>query len=158
MVKRDFSEINREHVGNAAEFYVAYKLSLNGWICAPFSKNVKDFDLLAHKTIKGKEKFLKIQVKGSSKSNYSWFLNKKHEDIKDPNLWYIFVEFNTEKNYPECFIAPSEKIAEDIKKDHKKYMSTPGKNGKLHKNTTMRRWGSWYNDFDKFRENWKILE
>ena len=139
------------NIGNAGEYFVAGELERRGLICAVPMSNVRSFDLLAinPETL---EQFA-IQVKTTGKKSKSWLLQKKNESLYGENFFYVFVSLNN-LDQPEYHIVPSEIVAKKIKSDHKKWLSTPGRNGQKHNDTSNRQFRD--ND-DDYLAKWGYL-
>lgn len=70
------------------------------------------------------------------------------------NIVYIFVSLN-ELETPEYHIVPSKIVAERIKKEHREWLNTLGRNGQKHNDNPMRK----FNDKeDKYLNNWKFMK
>jgi len=54
--------------------------------------------------------------------NYEWIMDKKHEDIVIPHLFYCFVLLRENKQLPRFFIVPSREVAEYVKWEHKHWL------------------------------------
>jgi hypothetical protein len=79
-----------------------------------------------------------IQVKTNQGSKKSWILNAKAEKFISKNHFYIFVNLKTQSGLPDFHIVSSNVVAKMTKDSHSKWLQTPGKNGKAHKDTLMR--------------------
>ena len=84
----------------------------------------------------------------------------KHEAMTDENLFYCFVNFEPE--FPTVHVMPAAVVAKVIKTAHQIWLDTPGKNGKPHKDTDMRRVspvspGTTPGWMDEYLENWELL-
>ena len=145
---------NKENVniGNAGEYFVAGELERRGFTVALPMSNVKDFDILIRNRESGK-KYV-IQVKTTKYKRKLWTLKKKNEDIKEKDFYYILVALN-DLDEPEYHIVPSEIVANRIKTEHKQWLETPGKKGQQHKDTTIRK----FSDFnDEYLDKWEYLK
>ena len=138
--------------GVAGEYFVAAELSKRGYIASITLRNTRGIDILCSNSEASKS--VNIQVKASSSPTRSWILNQKAEDYFSNNFFYIFVNLNKRKEYPEFFIVPSEVVAKYCKKGHSHWIDTPGKNGQKHKDTLMRK----FDDPDeKYLNRWDFL-
>ena len=113
--------------------------------------NTKDFDILIINGNNNKQ--YAIQVKTTMHKKKSWMLSKKNEKLYADNIFYVFVSLN-ELEIPEFHVVPSKVVAEKIKEDHQNWLSVPGKNGKIHNDSSMRI----FNDDDNiFLNRWDLL-
>jgi hypothetical protein len=88
-------------------------------------------------------------------------MQEKHETVTDPDLFYCFVDFQPPN--PEVFVIPAAVVGPALEVDHRIWLSTPGKGGKPHNPTKMRRLrprmdGMPTNWMDDFRERWGLIE
>ena len=139
--------------GNCGEYFVAAELERHGFTVAVPMSNVKDFDILAIHRIKHDYQ-LAIQVKTTQKSKKQWVLNKKSESLVGDNIYYIFVTLSG-LEIPEYHIVPSKIVAETVKTDHQNWLNTPGKNGNVHKDNTIRKFADENNEY---LNNWSVLD
>ncbi len=143
--------MNNVSTGNAGEYFVAGELERRGFTCAVPMSNTKDFDILIINRNNNKQ--YAIQVKTTMHKKKSWMLSKKNEKLYADNIFYVFVSLN-ELETPEFHVVPSKVVAEKIKEDHQNWLSVPGKNGKIHNDSSMRI----FNDDDNiFLNRWDLL-
>lgn len=143
---------NKIGIGNSGEYFVAAELERRGFSVAVPMSNVKDFDLLIFDRETHKQ--FAIQVKTTQKSNPKWPLTVKNEELVGENIIYIFVLLNG-LNLPSYYIVPSEVVANQISEEYRNWLNTPGKDGKKHKDTTIRT----FSDFEnKYLDNWDFLK
>jgi hypothetical protein len=69
--------------------------------------------------------------------NY-WIMNKNHETIIDPNLFYCFVNIDKKTNIFKYYIVPSLVVAKYVKDQHKLFLEMKKIEGRKVKNTSMR--------------------
>lgn len=123
--------------GVAGEFFVAAELSRKGHLATLTQRNAKGIDILASNG--NASKLSSIQVKTNQGCQNYWLLNVKAEEFYAPRLFYVFVNLGTPTGLPEYYIAPSKTIAAAVKHSHKVWLITPGKNGHVRQDTTMRK-------------------
>jgi penicillin-binding protein-related factor A (putative recombinase) len=120
------------HSNLAGEFYALSRLLLEGYDASLTLGNTKGVDILLINKI-GKQ--FKVEVKTSTTimnekifggKNIRWMMNKKHEDLIDPNLVYCFIYISKEKKY-SLFIVPSKKVAEYCKWESEHWINSPHK-------------------------------
>jgi len=70
-----------------------------------------------------------------------------------------------ESDPPKCWIVPSVIVANALKVTHQKWLSEPGKNGRVHNDSNVRRFREVYplaeyplGWMDAYRENWDQLK
>lgn len=143
---------NKISVGNSGEYFVAGELERHGFTVAVPMSNVKDFDILAINRVSYKQ--FAIQVKTASYKTKKWVLGKKSEDLKGDNIFYIFVSLN-ELDMPNYHIVPSAIVAETVKAIHQNWLNTPGKNGQMHNDTTIR---NFWDKEDEYLDRWDLLK
>ncbi len=145
-------------VGNCGEYFVAAELERNGFTVAVPMSNTKDFDILA--ISKQNNRQIALQVKTNHTSERTWTLSQKNENIVDDNIYYVFVCLN-DKALPDYYILHSALVAKSIKKSHADWIAGKTKNGKAHKDTSIRKFSfeiAKYNPYnlkaDDYKSNW----
>jgi hypothetical protein len=139
--------------GVSGEYFVAAQLSRLGYIATITLKNTEGVDLLVTK--ESAQKSVAIQVKTDQGAGKSWVLNRKDERRSDPNLYYVFVSLKKEEELPDFHIVPSKVVADQIKRDHARWLKTPGRKGQAHNDTSMRRFED---KQSKYVNAWNILK
>lgn len=149
--------------GAAGEHYVLYRLlRLN--LCAGLPPaGTPDVDLLI--VDEGAAVITSLQVKTrTTGADGGWHMKVKHETLRSPRLFYVFVDFQPE--HPVCFVIPSPVVAEVVGRSHAAWLRTPGRGGRRHAQTDMRRVlprypfevegfaSGW---MDEYRERWELL-
>src|SRR5690349_18962816 len=98
-------------------------------------------------------------------------MKAKHEKIKSDKLFYCFVDFGKATDTrPSVHILPSDRVAEVLFASHQKWLAAPGRNGKVHKDSKVRRFLPDYTkifDYDnnmypngwlgEYRDAWHLL-
>jgi hypothetical protein len=150
-------------IGAAGEHFVMYQLYKRGLMVGQPPQGVADVDLLL---LDEKANIVKsLQVKARSKGpDGGWHMKAKHETLTSPQLWYVFVDMEPES--PVCYIIPSSVVAKVVYLSHSIWLATPGKNGRPHGHTDMRRVRPKYQFeipgfsngwMEKYKENWELL-
>ena len=163
-------EYNKAFIRSAGEHYVLARIAKELAIPAGLApENTKDIDILAiHPSY---ESPIRIQVKTRTEgkaADEGWMMSKKHEDIMDKDLFYIFVTLPakwTDQEQPQTYIMPAKKVAEILKKTHQDWLKTPGRKGQPHKDTPMRRIKPFYKEspdipsnwLEKYKDRWGLL-
>lgn len=146
------SEITSSLAGVSGEYFVAAELSRRGYIASITLRNTKGVDILCSNTDVTRQ--FGVQVKTNRRSNREWILNSKSEEYFADNLFYIFVNLHGTKKAPDYFIVPSAEVARYTKESHIAWRDTSGRNGRVHNDTTMRKFA----DFDgKYLNKWDSL-
>ena len=170
-------KISSTIVGAAGEYHVLSQLLRRGWIAALAPDGAPNMDILV--TDENNQKLCAIQVKtrrdiGRDKG---WHMKPKHETMDAADLFYVFVDVGKQPSDPTLsYILPSRVVADCIRSCHGVWLDTPGRGGKPHKDSTVRRLLPDYSHIkattkdgrdiigqygpgwlDPYRENWGIL-
>ena len=117
-------------VGAAGEHYCMTQLLLRGCLAALTPRGSPDADILVRSpdgTIAAE-----VQVKArSGRSGKGWRMSQKHQDLIRPRLFYCFVDFGHETNWP-VYVMPSADVARYLRLSHQEWLATPGRGGKEH--------------------------
>lgn len=142
--------VDKTLIGPAGEHLVLSRLLQRGFLAAPAPRGVRKVDILVN-FIDGGAPVL-IQVKSTlTGARNGWFLNEKHEQIRDEDLFYCFVDFKPES--PDVYVVPSELVADHVSKGHAHWLSTPRRDGGKHGQTATRRMDD-KAQFDGRQEGW----
>lgn len=126
--------MNSINIGNAGEYFVAGELERRGFTVGVPMSNVKDYDLLC---VNQEGKQFALQVKTTASGKNKWLLSNKNEKIVEKNVFYVFVNLH-ELDTPTYHIVPSKVVATTISKTHTDWLNIPRKDGKKHKDNTLR--------------------
>jgi hypothetical protein len=138
--------------GVAGEYFVAAELSRRGYIASISLRNTRGIDILA--TNHDGSRSITIQCKTSQKTQKKWVLNEKSEDFVSDKHFYVFVSLGKVGERPRYHVVPSRAVADQLKADHAKWLSTPGKGGRQHVDNPVRV----FNDkHDEYLERWELL-
>jgi hypothetical protein len=157
--------IDSSLVGAAGEHLVLSRLLSRGFLAAQAPRGTRKADILVN-NLDGKPPCL-IQVKTRSGkgSDISWHMKQKHEGMREQDLFYCFVDL--ENDHPNVYVIPSNIVADVVTESHKTWLATPGRGGKAHNETDMRRIITDYKMdlksapprwMDKYLENWELLK
>ena len=152
MVKKEI-KLPSVLTGVSGEYFVAAELTRRKYIASITLRNTKGIDILASNQKASKS--IGIQVKTNSTGNKSWILNKKAEKSFADNLYYIFVVLGNIDEQPIFHIVPSKIVASQLRRGHSKWLKTPGKGGRKHKDTPMR---VFYDKENKYLKRWDLLK
>jgi len=164
MVKAGRSSLERSLVGPAGEHYVLYKLHAKGLLGTHAPRNAPTVDVLVLNPDESVAASIQVKTRTYGKDQ-GWHMSTKHESIIQDRLFYAFVDM--EPAEPVCYVVPSKVVAAAVAKSYAAWLATPGKNGKKHNATDMRRIRPAY-EFDvkgfapgwmePYREAWHLLK
>lgn len=143
------AKVSSTIVGAAGEYHVLSQLLRRGWIAALAPDGAPNMDILV--TDEKSKRLCAIQVKtrrdlGSDKG---WHMKLKHEDLVADDLFYIFVDVGKRpSDETKCYIVPSDIVADSLKRCHKAWLESPGRGGRPHNDTTMRRLKPDHSDYN----------
>lgn len=167
MKNKKVNSFGSAHVCAIGEHYVMARLLANEFLVGIPPTNTKIVDFIA--VSQDGKKSVQIQVKTRTEGrSKDWPMWEKHEQILQPNLYYVFVSLPekwADDNQPETFVIPSNKVAQILKQSHGDWHTTPGAKGQQRNNTKMRRIRPKYPDspsipenwMEEFRDNWQLL-
>lgn len=138
--------------GVAGEYFVAAELSRKGYLASITLRNTKGVDILCSNA--NATKTIAIQVKTNRRSNREWMLNQKAESFYAKNHFYVFVNLHDNEQQPDYFIVPSEVVATHAKETYATWLASPGKNGRAHIDTTMRKFAD---PSEEYKDRWDLL-
>jgi hypothetical protein len=124
------ADINNNAVSLAGEFAVLSQLALRGYDANMTLGRTKGVDILVSNPTTGK--MLKLEVKTNFRSSRSaggnsrlfgdflsaWMMSEKHETMRDPALFYCFVNIGEDTKRFRFFIVPSRIVADYVAKQH----------------------------------------
>jgi hypothetical protein len=129
-------KIDKTLIGPAGEHLVLSRLLSAGFLAAPAPRGARKVDILVN-FIDGGEPFM-IQVKSTmTGARNGWWLSEKHEDLRQGDLFYCFVDFLPAQ--PDVYVLPAVLVADHVKKGHANWLATPGKDGGQHNDVSARR-------------------
>ena len=171
------NKISSAIVGAAGEYHVLSQLLRRGWIAALAPDGAPNMDILV--TDEDNRKLCAIQVKTRRDIGHDrgWHMKPKHETMTVDDLFYVFVDVGKQPSDPTtCYVLPSKVVADCIRHCHQVWLNTPGKNGKSHQDSNVRRLLPDYSSIKpisqqgkaiideyrlgwlaQYRENWSIL-
>ncbi|MGO9317335.1 MAG: hypothetical protein ACLP1U_05910 [Terracidiphilus sp.] len=162
--------------GAAGEHYVLYELLRQGYIAALAPTGAPNVDIVVTDIEGAHLRSIQVKTRRGIGADGGWHMDKKHEEIRAKQLFYCFVDFQASSEVlpevlPLVYVMPSADVATAIAAAHKKWLGTPGKNGRPHKDSPMRRllpdyaktrhdednpYGAgWLN---KYRDAWRLLK
>lgn len=164
-------------VSAAGEYHVLSQLLRRVWIAALAPDGAPNMDILV--TDENSEKLCAIQVKTRRQigNDKGWHMKPKHETIVADDLFYVFVDVGKQASDPTVsYVLPSRVVADCIRDCHRVWFDTPGKGGRPHKDSNVRRLSPDHSHIkpnteegrktvdryrlgwlDRYLENWSIL-
>jgi hypothetical protein len=137
--------------GITGEYLVAAELSRRGYVATLTLRNTRGIDILASNS--DATRSVGIQVKTAQGAKPDWMMNKKAEADLAENLFYIFVCLTPEGS-ATFYVVPRKVVAEYVRESHAGWLETPGRQGRPHKDTDMRR----YKDpAHEYKDRWDLL-
>ena len=102
-------------VGVSGEYFVAAELSRRGYIASITLRNTQGIDIVA--TNESGKKSVNIQLKQRARVLGGYY--QSSEEVKDKNIFYVFVELNKIDELPLFYIVPSRDVAKRVSEGHK---------------------------------------
>lgn len=139
--------INKNSISLAGEFAVLSQLALRGYDANMMLGRTKNVDVLVADPNTGR--MLKLEVKTNRRSSdrnsqlfgkflSAWIMGEKHEQIRDPDLFYCFVNINTDTKRFRFFIVPSKVVADYVKAQHKVWLESDDNHSRINTVRTFR--------------------
>lgn len=163
--------ITKNQLSLAGEFAVLSQLLLHGFDANLTLGNTKEVDILVLDPETNNMRKLEVKTAPERVAKekhygdgrfYFWIMSQKHEELKDPNLFYCFV-VNADDRM-RYFIVPSSVVADYVKKQHDLWISARKSQVQL---SPMRKFRigldgqELYNMdtplFGKYENNWEML-
>ena len=89
-----------------------------------------------------------VKTRWEKGADGGWHMSQKHEQISHPRMFYAFVDLGTQiDESSSVFVLPSEVVSKVIRESHSAWLSQPGKNGHVRKDSNVRRF---LPDYSKF--------
>jgi hypothetical protein len=158
-------------LGASGEHFVMAELLRRDLIAALAPQGAPNMDIVV--TDVTGESLCGVQVKTRRKlgADGGWHMRLKHENLVSDKLFYCFVDLGLNAlDDPEYFVVPSKVVAKAIKGSHQVWLSNPGKNGHIRKDSSMRRFLPDYSNvfspkkcpypsgwLEKYRDAWALL-
>jgi len=138
--------------GIAGEYFVAAELSRRGYVASLTLRNTRGIDILVSNT--DATRSVGIQVKTKQGRGAEWMLNQKVETLDlAENLYFVFVCLNG-LGAPDYYIVPRGRVVDYARSTHADWLKTPGKGGRIHQDSAMRK----FRDADgEFLNRWANL-
>ena len=145
--------------GAAGEHLVLSRLLQRGVLAAQAPRGSRKVDILINFLDQREPVLLQVKARQYGPDG-GWHMSEKHETAGDDDVFFCFVDFEPE--HPRVFVVPSQVVAESVKLDHATWLATPGKDGRPHRSTTMRRikpkmLGRDEGWIDEYEEAWHLI-
>ncbi len=157
----------------AGEHYVMAELLRRGYSAALAPHGVPNADIVVTDVEGTRLCSIQVKTRRDIGSDGGWHMKSKHEQARGDRLFYCFVNFGKCPDHrPAVHVLPAALVADVLTETHRKWLATPGKNGRPHKDGTMRRLLPDYTRtftasdrhpyprgwLDPYRDAWKSLE
>lgn len=127
-------------VAAAGEYYVLSQLCLKGFIAALSPKGVPNTDIVVS-DVQSRHLFsVQVKTRRDIGADKGWHMKPKHADLHSDTLFYCFVDFvEGPESRPVTYVVPSRVIADVLSYVHPTWLAIPGKNGREHRDSNVRR-------------------
>jgi hypothetical protein len=161
-------------VGASGEHYVLCQLLRRNWVAALAPVGVPNTDIIITDIEGNRQYAIQVKSRRNIGSTKGWHMGRKHEDIISDTLVYCFVDMgDSHSDAPVTYVIPSKVVATVIREAHAIWLKTPGKTGKKHNDSDMRRLQYDYSQtipltteqqltmgpgwIDQYKEKWDLL-
>ncbi|PIB24409.1 hypothetical protein BFP76_04155 [Amylibacter kogurei] len=114
---------------------------------------------------------IQVKTRRNIGSDGGWHMRPKHEMFSEPRIFYVFVDLGSTLNDDlQFFVIPTSIVSNAIRESHQAWLSRPGKNGHIRKDSTVRRLlpdysKAWHPDetpypagwLEEYRDAWSLL-
>ena len=145
-IHKNMSSINTNSVSLAGEFAVLSQLALRGYDANMTLGRTKGVDILVSDP--SSARMIRLEVKTNYRSRSAggnsrlfgkfvsaWMMGEKHEKMKDPNLFFCFVNISEDTKHFRFYIVPSAVVADYVKASHQLWLDDESSHSR---ETTMR--------------------
>jgi hypothetical protein len=150
--------------GNASQFFVAGELCRRGHAAVVTLGNTPNVDILCSNS--AGTRFAHIQVKTFEPGNRTCSVGLKAVKDFGPTFFWVLggIPSVTSKRPFEYYIIPSSEMAKHVYEAHEKWLATPGKDNRIHKDGTVRivhlppykSFSGW--DISTFLDRWDLID
>ena len=157
------TERDKSHRGNASQFFVAAELCRLGYVAVVTMGNTPNTDVLCSN--RAGTKFVHIQVKTFVPGKMTCSVGLKAERNFGRNFFWVLGGIplpGSNKSF-EYFIIPASHMARNVVEVHRRWLNTPGKNGRVHQNNRMRAVGvgskcyPYFWSVTKYQNRWDLI-
>ena len=126
------SKVSNTLIGIAGVHYVVSELSRRGLIAMPTIRNTAGMDVLVAEPDGSAQGVLQIKTAGRKKIQQErrqwWPVSKPDKCLKGPNVFYVFVRYDEDKEKVEAFLETADAIVKQVE-DYVADEKTSGKSG-----------------------------
>jgi hypothetical protein len=150
--------------GNASQFFVAGELCRRGYSAVVTLGNTPNVDILCSN--RGGNRFAHIQVKTFRPGDRTCSVGMKAERDNGRSFFWVLAGIpNPPADKPfEYYVIPARQMARNVRELHQTWLNTPGKNGRRHKDSTVRAVAlpprrsenNW--SIARYRNRWDLIE
>ncbi|NPT44865.1 hypothetical protein GNZ12_26820 [Paraburkholderia sp. 1N] len=132
------TEKDKSFRGNASQFFVAGELCRRGYAAVVTLGNTPNTDVLCSN--RAGTKFVHVQVKTFVPGTVTCNVGLKAERAFGPNFFWILAGIPPADSAERFryFIVPSADMAANVASTHVKWLATPGKGGRAHRDNPVR--------------------
>jgi hypothetical protein len=151
-------------VGAAGEHLVLARLLARGILAAQAPRGTRKADILVNHLEDKTSCLIQVKTRSGKGADGGWHMKAKHEEIKDKDMFYCFVDLS--EPHSGVYVIPAKVVAKVVTESHATWLATPGKNGRKHNDSDMRRIRNNYGMnlksapdgwMDKYLENWDLI-
>lgn len=153
-IVKSSSSDNKIAQGNAAQLLVASELNRRGWSAAVTLGNTPHVDVLCSN--QDATSFAFLQVKSFHIKNKACAVGVKAENTYGKNFFWVIVGLSDDVKQKDTFyIVPADDMSKNVRALHKKWLNTPGKKGRQHKDNSIRKVHEGKSEFEYDISRWK---
>lgn len=145
--------------GAAGEHLVLSRLLSKGFLAAQAPRGTRKADILVNFLDGGRPCLIQVKARQYG-SDGGWHMQEKHEVQTQDDLFFCFADFQPAN--PRVFVIPASVVAETLKTDYQIWLAQPGKQGRPHNPTKLRRFkpemrGQEPGWLDEYLERWDLI-
>jgi hypothetical protein len=133
--------------GISGEYFVAAELSRRGYVASLTLRNTRGIDVLASNA--DATTSVGIQVKTCQGLDPVWLMNVKAEAERAENFFYVLCL--PQRGAPSFYVVPRNVVAKQVHEDHRRWLATPGRGGRAHRDNPNRLFNDSNGDY---KERW----
>lgn len=142
---------------------VVNELTRRGLIAIPQGRETPNTDIICYNPQKTKSVSLKVRTYNPEKS--SCIVGPKAAEFFGDNFFWVLagVPLRDSSEHLEYYIIPNKVMAENEPKFHRKWLETPGRSGRAHRDTQLRvvllapKDSPYYWDVLPYFDNWELI-